>query len=88
MFAALLRAARPVGLSQQVVADRLGVARETVSLWERGDHVPPADDLACLLGMYNVDAETRLRIYDAAASTHSRRKLAARIKSATAPNSG
>lgn len=66
MFARMLAAARPETLTQEEAAARVGVSRSTLSLWERGAVMPPADGLARLLKVYRVGAKTRLAIYDAA----------------------
>jgi len=49
----LRRLRRRTGLSQQQVADRLGVSRQTVSAWERG-LAPPLVALRRLSGVYGV----------------------------------
>lgn len=66
MFARMLAAARPEGMAQAEAARRVGVTRESLSLWERGARVPPSRVLARLLRVYGVGPEVRLMIYDAA----------------------
>jgi HTH-type transcriptional regulator, cell division transcriptional repressor len=57
-----LRAARDAaGLTQETVADRLGVKRTRVSEWENGTHRPGADVLDRLAGLYGTTVRDLLR---------------------------
>src|SRR5690348_3183632 len=49
-------------LSQQALADRLGVHRNTISVWERGDFLPESKTMILELARHLVlnDQETRL----------------------------
>lgn len=42
------------GYSQEDLADELGVSRQAVSKWERGDASPDTDNLIALSKIYNV----------------------------------
>ena len=56
---AWMRAVREMlGLAQQDVADAADVRTITVKRWERGDQEPPADVLAWLEGLSEVQRET------------------------------
>ena len=46
------------GLSQGAVAEKLGVSRQAVSKWERGDAVPDVDNFVALAELYNVSFNT------------------------------
>lgn len=41
-------------LTQQEVADRLGVTRQTVAAWESGEHRPTVEALVSLARIYHV----------------------------------
>ncbi|MDY2719452.1 MAG: helix-turn-helix transcriptional regulator [Candidatus Faecousia sp.] len=45
------------GLSQQELADRLGVSRQAVSKWELGTALPELDKLKLLAGVFGVSAD-------------------------------
>lgn len=54
-IAANLRAHRAVArLSQQEVADRIGVSRATVRAWENGKNLVSVDSLIALADLYGV----------------------------------
>lgn len=57
-IAALRRAA---GLSQEALADRLGVTRQAVSKWEADTTLPTTDNLAELAKLFGVPADRLLR---------------------------
>ena len=42
------------GLSQEELADKLGLSRQAVSKWERAESSPDTDNLICLAKLYNV----------------------------------
>ncbi len=48
------------GLSQDELAERIPVVRQTVSKWERGTSVPDADSLVALARALNVTASELL----------------------------
>ncbi|MCP8969691.1 helix-turn-helix transcriptional regulator [Ectobacillus ponti] len=45
------------GMTQQDVADRLGVTRQTVIKWEKGDVEPKELVIYALAKLYNVDLD-------------------------------
>ena len=45
------------GFSQELVAERLGVSRQSVTKWERGQTVPTAENLLALARLYQVPLE-------------------------------
>ena len=45
------------GLSQEELADRLGVSRQAVSKWERGEAYPDTDNLIELAKIYNISLD-------------------------------
>ncbi|WP_038059368.1 XRE family transcriptional regulator [Thermus amyloliquefaciens] len=58
-LAAKLRQARDrLGLSQDEVAQALGVSRESLAQWERGDRLPPALHLQRLAWLYGLKEES------------------------------
>jgi Zn-dependent peptidase ImmA (M78 family)/transcriptional regulator with XRE-family HTH domain len=59
LFAQKLREARERnGLTQEQVAQVLGVSQELVSLWETGRRVPSAFHLSRLVGLYGINSES------------------------------
>lgn len=42
------------GLTQEQFGDKVGVTNKTVSRWETGKYMPPADILLAISGMFNV----------------------------------
>ncbi len=48
-------------MTQEFVAERLGVSRQAVSKWESGTSDPSTANLLALARLYGVDAETLLR---------------------------
>ena len=49
---------KAAGFSQGAVAEKLGVSRQAVSKWERGDAVPDVDNFVALAELYNVSFNT------------------------------
>lgn len=47
-------------LSQEELADKLGVSRQAVSKWERGESSPDTDNLIALAKLYNVSIDCLL----------------------------
>lgn len=45
------------GYSQEELADRIGIARQTVSKWETGQAVPELTGLLLLSGLYGVPVD-------------------------------
>ena len=48
-------ATKKIGLTQQELADKIGVSLSTVKNWESGDAVPNADALADLCDLYQTE---------------------------------
>ena len=48
---------KAAGLSQEAIADKLNVTRQTVSRWEQGIAVPSADNLKALAAFYGVSVD-------------------------------
>lgn len=48
---------RKQGLSQEELAEKLGVSRQAVSKWERGEASPDTDNLIALAGIYGVSLD-------------------------------
>lgn len=48
------------GLSQEALAERLGVSRQAVSKWERGESSPDTDNLIALASLYNISLDALL----------------------------
>lgn len=57
---------KAVGLSQEALAAQLGVSRQAVSKWERGESSPDTDNLIALAALYGVSLDELL--YGEAAS--------------------
>ena len=60
----LYKARKSSGLSQEEVAEKLGVSRQTVSKWETGETLPDIRQAAALAHMYGVTLDELTR-YDA-----------------------
>lgn len=52
------------GLSQDALADKLGVSRQAVSKWERAESSPDTDNLICLAKIYGVSLDELLKTDD------------------------
>ena len=48
------------GLSQEELADRIGISRQAVSKWERAESSPDTDNLIALARLYNVSLDELL----------------------------
>jgi HTH-type transcriptional regulator/antitoxin HipB len=48
------------GLSQEQLADKLGLSRQAVSKWERAEASPDTDNLICLAKLYGVSLDDLL----------------------------
>ena len=48
------------GFTQEQVAERLGVSRQAVAIWERGDSLPDIDNIIALADMYEVSIDSRV----------------------------
>lgn len=49
------------GMTQELVAERLGVSRQAVSKWENGSSDPSTSNLLALAKLYGVSAEALLK---------------------------
>ncbi|WP_243031776.1 ImmA/IrrE family metallo-endopeptidase [Thermus altitudinis] len=58
---ALRRRREELGLGQEEVAEALGVSRESLAQWERGERLPPTLHLQGLAQIYGVDEKGLLR---------------------------
>lgn len=52
------------GLSQEQLADELGISRQAVSKWERAESSPDTDNLICLAKLYGVSLDYLLSTDD------------------------
>ena len=53
----LVKLRKEKGLSQEELADALGISRQAVSKWERAEASPDTDNLICLAKLYNVSLD-------------------------------
>lgn len=56
----LVELRKAAGLSQDAVAERIGVSRQAVSKWERAEAAPDTDNLIALANLYNVSVDELL----------------------------
>jgi HTH-type transcriptional regulator/antitoxin HipB len=56
----LVKLRKKHGLSQEELADRLGISRRAVSKWERAESSPDTDNLICLAKLYGVSLDELL----------------------------
>lgn len=56
-----LEGRKRVGMTQQGVAQHLGVDRSTVAKWESGDALPRADKLPQIAGLYGASIDQLLK---------------------------
>lgn len=61
----LLELRKKHGLSQEQLADKLGISRQSVSKWERAEASPDTDNLLLLADLYGVSLDELLRGFDA-----------------------
>ena len=45
------------GISQEELADKLGVSRQAISKWERGEALPDTDNLISIAKLYEVSLD-------------------------------
>ena len=55
--ATLAKKRKEAGLSQEEVAEQIGVSRQAVSRWENGEASPDTDNLVALAKLYNVSLD-------------------------------
>ena len=56
----LVERRKAAGLSQEELAEKLGVSRQAVSKWERGEASPDTDNLIALARLYNISIDELL----------------------------
>lgn len=56
--ASILTRRRGLGITQQQLAEQVGVHQTRVSHWERGSRAPTADQLQALANLFEVDLKT------------------------------
>ena len=56
----LVKLRKQKGLSQEELADKLGLSRQAVSKWERAEASPDTDNLICLAKLYGVSLDELL----------------------------
>lgn len=49
------------GFTQEQIAERLGVSRQAVAKWERGDSLPDIDNIIALADIYEVTIDSLVR---------------------------
>lgn len=52
-------------LSQEELADKLGISRQAVSKWERAESSPDTDNLISIAKLYNISLDELLKSEDA-----------------------
>ena len=60
----LIKLRKEHGLSQEELADKLGLSRQAVSKWERAEASPDTDNLICLAKLYGVSLDELLQTDD------------------------
>lgn len=56
----LVKLRKEKGMSQEELADALGISRQAVSKWERAEASPDTDNLICLAKLYNLSLDSLL----------------------------
>ena len=51
---------KQAGLSQEALAEKLGISRQAVSKWERAESAPDTDNLIALSKLYGVSLDELL----------------------------
>lgn len=49
------------GLTQEAVAEKLGVSRQAVAKWERGECLPDIDNVIAIADMYEITVDSLVR---------------------------
>lgn len=60
----LIKLRKEKGLSQEELAEKLGLSRQAVSKWERAEASPDTDNLICLARIYGVSLDNLLNTQD------------------------
>ena len=53
----ILNLRKAANLTQEQIAERIGVARQTIAKWENGDSVPDIDSCSRIADMFNVSLD-------------------------------
>lgn len=62
------------GFTQEQVAERLGVSRQAVAKWERGESLPDIENVIALADMYEISVDSLVRNMTALADMQSEKK--------------
>lgn len=57
----IFRCRRSMGLSQEQLAERIGVSRQTVSKWEGGQSTPDVEKLIAMADCFGITVDTLIR---------------------------
>ena len=60
----LVNLRKEMGLSQEQLAEKIGVSRQAVSKWERSEASPDTDNIILLARLYNISLDELLRTED------------------------
>lgn len=60
----LIKLRKEKGLSQEALAEELGISRQAVSKWERAESSPDTDNLICLAKLYGISLDELLKTDD------------------------
>ena len=60
----LVKLRKEKGLSQEELAEKLGLSRQAVSKWERAESSPDTDNLICLARLYGISLDELLKTAD------------------------
>lgn len=63
----LVKLRKKYGMSQEALAEKIGVSRQAVSKWERSESSPDTDNLMALARIYNLTIDDMLYADDEAA---------------------
>lgn len=62
------------GMTQEQLAERIGVSRQAVAKWEKGETLPDIDNVIALADLYGVTVDSLVRNVSAAAGTSEGKK--------------
>ena len=71
---------RKAGMSQEALADQLGISRQAVSRWEVGIAIPSMDNLLALSKLFGVPTDELMGAIKLSASRRVKRRKAAEIE--------
>ena len=63
------------GFTQEQVAEKLGVSRQAVAKWERGDTLPDIENIIALADMYEVSIDFLVRNLQNASASEDRKHM-------------